>query len=275
MRFSFVIILFVTTVFYPSLSVAKMEMEIFEIHYMNAEELEGAVKVALSESGRVSVVKGANAIVVRDHSANMETVRKLLAQLDRRPAMFNITVEFVEEKRLKEMGFAVQWHVAGGGWSVGNIVSGSSGVAIKAGLLKFNGKKKQFIKIMERKQGKIFVGESVPFAEYVMRYGVNHGYVSSGVKFKDAGTGFLVSAVAIKGAKARISLKPEISYYDRENKSFTVNQALTEIVMDVPGTVVLAGSESSDNNFSAHFLSGISSVKKDGRMVMALTVLKE
>ncbi|VAX17009.1 hypothetical protein MNBD_NITROSPINAE01-1736 [hydrothermal vent metagenome] len=275
MRFSFTVILLLSTVFYPSLSVAKMEMEIFEIHYMDAEELEGAVKVALSKSGRVTVVKAANAIVVSDHSANIEMVKKLLARLDRRPVMFNITVEFVEERKLEELGLAVRWRIAGGGWKVGNITSGSSGATVRTDLLKFNGSQKQFIQIIERKQGKIFVGESVPFAEYVMQYGVNHGYISSGVKFKDAGTGFLVSAVAINGGKARINLKPEVSYYDHENKSFTVNQALTEIVMNIPGIVVLAGAENSDNNFSAHFLSGISSVKKESRMLMILTVLKK
>lgn len=253
-------------------------VEVFQIHYSTAADLENTVRGLLSEEGTVSVSAPTNALVVMDRPEMVERVRDLLARLDRRPKNIRVEVEFIEEKKLKESGMDVRWRAGGGGWSVGTLPQAPRhGLEsnFSAGTSRFNGKKKQFLRLMENRPGRIFVGEAVPFTEYYIGYGRRFGYISRNVTFKDVGTSFSVTARTAEKGKIEVTLDPEVSYYDGEKKNFDVKRASTSIVMDDPGTVALGGLDGQGDSFATNFLSGLEGSDSQSSFVMILTVRSE
>ncbi len=261
---------------------AKSEtvVEVFEIHYVKAKDVEGALRVILSKSGSLSITKAANIIVVRDYANNIEQMRKLLEVLDRRPKNIFITVEFVEINRLEELGADLKWRVTGAGWSVASIPSftgskSGAGVDIKAVESSFKGKRKQSLLLMENRPGKIFVGESVPITTYYYQYGLRRGYLGEATSFKNVGTSFVVTASTTRNKKIRLKIAPEVSYYDRGKQSFSVKNAETTALVDDPGTVVIASNESGGDTFSSNFLRNYNKKTGETKFVMILKARSE
>ncbi len=257
---------------------AQTTFEIFEIHYSDAGDLKNAVQAILSEEGKVSVNSASNSLIVKDRPKVLEQVRTLIARLDKKPKNIRISVEFIEESRLKELGVDVRWRVGGPGWTVGVMpFPMREGLAVdaKAARSGFKGRKKQSLLIMENRPGRIFVGEEVPFSDYYIQYGYKRGYITQNVRFKKAGTSFAVTARTIEGGKIRVILEPEVSYYDRERKSFTVKNAATTIIIDDPGTVAVASSDDKTNSFSVNFLRGLDRENSQSNFVMILSARSE
>lgn len=256
---------------YPGQGLAQTGFEIFEIHYSNAGEMESAVRVILSENGKVSVNVSSNALIVKDNPRVLRQVRQMIARLDKKPRNIRIDVEFIEKSSLREMGLNVKWRAGGAGWSVG-VIGGAQGATFSADLTArrsdFRGRKKQFLVIMENSPGRIFVGEEIPFSDYFFQYGRNHGYISRNTQFKSVGVSFSVRASVAESGKLRITLEPEVSYYDRKRKSFPVKNAATTLVMDDPGTMIIASSDTRDDSFSVNFLRGMD--KKDSKSEFAM-----
>lgn len=265
------IILFVA---YPGHSFAQSGFEIFEIHYSNAADMESAVKTLLSENGKMSVSVSSNSIIVKDNPRVLKQVGQMIARLDRRPKNIRIEVEFIEKSHLSQIGVDVQWRVGGAGWSIG-FIPGVKRDSISANLTAlqsdFKGRKKQFLVIMENRPGRIFVGEEIPFTDYFLQYGRNHGYITGNTRFKSVGVSFTVRVNSAENGKLRVILEPEVSYYDRKRNSFPVKNAATTIVMDDPGTVVIASADSGDDSFNVNFLRGIKKKKTKSEFAMILT----
>lgn len=249
-------------------------VEVFEIYYGQAGDMAGAVKLVLSPEGKMSVDESSNIIIVNDRPVNVEEARKLIKRLDRAPKNIRIEVEFFEEERINSLGLNLQWRVEGAGFAVATIPApGSPGAQVDVHQLLKNARstKKQFLRVMENQTGRIFVGESVPFAGYLVRY----GYIEKDVTFKNAGTSFVARAKTITGGKIALSLEPEVSSYDGGNNSFTVKNAATMIVLDDPGSVALGGVDSVEESFGGSFLQSAGGREANSRFVMVITVQSE
>ncbi len=252
--------------------------EVFEIHYSEAEKLQETVRPLLSEQGRVSVAPSTNALVVLDKPEVIQRIRWILAQIDRKPKQIRIQVDFVEKERLKEYITDVNWRAGKKGWSVGSPLGSHknhAGMGFSIGTQRQSSKKSQFLLLRENLPGRIFVGEEVPHASYYLQYGHRHGYLAPNVTFKKAGTSFSVTARRAGKGKLHINLQPEVSYYDREEKSFSVKNASTALVVDDPGTVVLGGSDGQDGYFNANFMRGVNNSNATSNFVMILKVRSE
>ncbi len=249
-------------------------VEVFEIHYSDAQELIESVASVLSDKGKVTVNSPSNTLIVVDTPAYIARARDLIARLDRRPKNIRIDVDFIEKEQLDKLGINVDWRISGPGWTVGNVPHDMEGVHVTGSVTSstLDSKKKQFLLLMEGHEGRIFVGESVPLTEYFFSYGYRYGYISRNVKFKDAGTSFVVTARSAGKGKMRVSLVPEVSYYDKKRETFIVKNAATEILMDDPGSVVIASSEGVSDSFSVNFLRGVDKEKSKSSFVMILSV---
>ncbi len=258
----------------------KTTVKIFEIYYTNAAELKDVVESLLGPEGKVTVNTSSNTLIVVDEPEVLKQVARVISSLDRKPKNIRITVEFVEKSRLKDLGIDVKWQAGGHGWSIGTFPGPSSGknleISANASTASSHSVKKQSLLIMEDKKGRIFVGKTVPFTEYYRQYGYNNGYISKNVTFKDAGTSFTVKARTIKkGSKIKITLEPEVSYYDREKKSFSVKNASTSIIISDPGMVVIGSQNDDKNSFNTNFMRGVSGRKSESSFVMILRVRSE
>jgi len=252
-------------------------VEVFEIHYSSAKEMEGAVRVLLSPKGRLSVDEKSSYIIVNDENENVEEIRALIARLDKAPKSMLVQVEFVEESHVKSLGADIKWRLDGTGWMIGSFPGQGSGLAASAGagLSGTKGTKKQFLRLLENRQGRIFVGSSVPHTDYFIRYGQGHGYITSNTVFKNAGTSFNVSAKTAPDNKIMISLEPEVSSYERGTNVFQVKNASVSALVDDPGTLVIGGNDEDKESFGVNFLSGLGGSSEKSRFAMILTVRSE
>jgi len=255
---------------------AQTVAEVFEIYYGRAEELEGAVRMMLSDQGKLSVNKSANMIIVSDRPEVIARIRELLTKLDRKPKNIDIAVEFVEKDNFSKAGVDIRWRAGGAGWSIATIPAPRGGTGVELGIKALSSKlkavKRQYLRLLERSYGKIFVGESVPFEEYFFQYGVNHGFIGKTTTFHDAGTSFSVTAVTLPQGRIKVELAPEVSYYDRKKGSFTVKNAATTVIMNDPGVMVIGAQKGEQNSFEGVFMSGASKGGSVSDLLMILSV---
>lgn len=260
-------------------ALAETIVEVFEVHYTDAEEIEGAVRIALSEEGTATVSRETNMIIVRDRPENIEIVRRLLAKLDKRPKNINVTVEFIEKESLNRVGVDIRFRAGGGGWSIATIPAPAAGRGVSAGVSAIHSslksRKRQTLKTLEGRPGRIFVGTSVAIVNYVYHYGLSHGYITRDTTFKNAGVSFSVTADTMPEGRIRVTIAPEVSYYDRQSGSFTVKDAAATVVLDDPGMMVIASTGGSADSFEANLLSGAAGEKSGTEMVMVLSVSSE
>lgn len=251
--------------------------EVFEIHYNSSKDVESAVRILLSPFGKMAVDESSGFIIVSDERENLNEIRALIAKLDRPPKTILVEVDFIEESQVKSFGVDIRWRVSGEGWTIGSIPVFTPGLSVDAGagLSEAKSAKKQFLRLLENRAGKIFVGESVPFTEYLFRYGANHGYLSANTVFKDAGTSFSITAKTVVGDQILVSLEPEVSYHDRTKNVFQVkNASLTAVVSD-PGSIVVGGNDTDFDSFGANFFSWFGGRAGNSRFVMILNVRSE
>lgn len=251
-------------------------VEVFQMRFSNAEDLEETVRGLLTEEGSVSANAPNNVLVVMDRPDNLEKIRALLTRLDQRPGTIVVEVEFVETGVSRSAGVDARWRTGGGGWSVGSLPSGR-GVAssLSAGASKSHSTKKQFLRLLENRPGRIFVGESVPFTEYFLQFGRRYGYIAESVVFKEAGTSFSVRARRAGEGMIEITLDPEVSYFDKKKESFIVKRASTSVLVSDPGTVAVGGMEGGEDSFTANFLRGAGGAASRSNFSMVLTVHSE
>jgi len=260
---------------HPGAGFAQASFEIFKIYYSDANELRSAVMSLLSENGKVSVNSSSNSLIVKDSPRVLRQVRQMIAQLDRRPKNIRIEVEFIEKTSLNKIGVDIKWRIGGAGWSVGVIPGGAVLADLTARRSDFKGKKKQFLVIMENRPGRIFVGEAIALTNYFFQYGYNHGYLTKDTQFKNVGVSFSVKANVAEEGKLRVTLEPEVSYYDRKRNSFPVTSSATTLVMSDPGTIIIASSDENSDSFSVNFLRGINKKESKSQFAMILTARSE
>jgi type II secretory pathway component GspD/PulD (secretin) len=252
-------------------------VEVFEIHYSSPKQMEGAVRMLLSPKGKMSVDESSSYIIVNDENENIEEIRALISRLDKAPKTMLVEVEFVEESHFKSLGADIKWRLAGTGWMIGSVSGQGSGLSasVRAGMSREKKTKKQFLRLLENRHGKIFVGESVPHMDYFIRYGQGHGYITSNTTFKNVGTSFNVTVKTAPDNKIMVSLEPEVSSYDRGSNVFQVKNAEVSALVDDPGTLAIAGDDGDKESFGVNFLSGLDGRAEKSRFVMILTVRSE
>lgn len=251
-------------------------VEVFQMRFSNATDWEETVRGLLTEEGSVSANEANNVLVVMDRPDNVEKIRALLTRLDQRPGTIVVEVEFVETGRSRKGGMDIQWRAGGGGWSIGSLPSGrgmASSMSSKAS--RSHSTKKQSLRLLENRPGRIFVGEAVPFTEYFLQFGRRYGYIAESVTFKEVGTSFSVKARRAGEGTIEITLDPEVSYFDKKKESFVVKRASTSVLVNDPGTVVVGGIDGEEDSFAANFLRGAAGTNSSSAFSMILRVRSE
>lgn len=273
----YALVICAVAVFWFTPASAGRMVEVFEIHYGSARDVAGSVRILLGPGGKLSVDESANYIIVSDEKKNVEEIRALIGRLDKPPKTIMAEVEFAQESAVKPFAVDIRWKVAGTGWMIGSFPGQGSGfpVSARAGMPGAMALKKQFLRLLENRPGKIFVGESVPSVEYFIRYGRGHGYITGSAVFKNAGTSFNVTAKTAPGNKIMVSLEPEVSSYEQGINIFQIKNAAVSAVVDDPGTLVIGGNEGEEESFGGAFLSGLDGREEKSRFLMILTVKSE
>lgn len=254
-------------------------VEVFDVHYSDANELVNVVDGVLSKEGIATVSSSSNSIIVRDYPANIAEVKKLLARLDKKPVTMLITVQFIEEEKAKKFTAGLSFRTSGRGWRVATIPSPSTdgiSVLLEAKTSNISGKKKQFIRILENREGTIFYGRQHPVVETSRHTYPGGGSVTSkNTTFKETGTSIKVTARIVENGKIMVSLTPETGRYNKGEKSFSVNRAETTVIVDDPGTIVIGGIDGGASSSGMGIPGGVKKREKTTHSVMILSVKSE
>lgn len=116
----------------------------------------------------------------------------------------------------------------------------------------------QFIVVTEGVEGKIFVGESVPYVTYYQDYLKQEGYLTSSITFRDVGTSLIVRARVIGPGQIEVTLTPEISYLTQDGRGSIAVQRMSTSVIVPEGQPLEIGGNISRSEFDSNFYRGAS-----------------
>jgi len=114
----------------------------------------------------------------------------------------------------------------------------------------------QFIVVSEGMEGRIFLGESVPYAVYYQNYLTREGYLVNqevGFQFKDVGTSLIVRARVLGEGQIEVTLTPEISYESQDGRRSIVVQRMSTSVIAPAGQSMEIGGNITQSEFSSNF----------------------
>ena len=250
-------------------------VKVFPIKNRFAEDLENSVQILLSPEGRLVVDKNTNSLIINDYSDNINAVADFLKEQDKLPQQVRIKINYVDDTDLKESGLSVRWQYRDSHWSVGNFAGGGSGLNINAILSARMGKRniigEQSLLLMSGYNGTISTGRSIAYRDWFYHYSMTHGYLTSGIIFKDVITGFTVSARVI-GNNINVEISPKISYMsDSGSGEIIFREAGTTVICKDGESVLIGSSSTSDENIVWNIFGGAQAEKISERFYIMLT----
>ena len=251
----------------------RVQARIFQIDYAKASELLPVAQAQLSAEGKISVAESANALIVVDTPEVLDRVSRVLRALDRKPANIKIEVRSLTKNQWERLGIKVSWRFAGDGWMFGSIPLPPGGAPLGLEALASSGqiesRKTQSILVMENRPGRIFTGNEYPINEKRLHVDRNNIYVTESTTFKPAGESLYVIAARAGDGKLKVTVAPESSHLDKETGAFNVNSSSTSVVIDDPGTLVIARSDGSTGGSSIDIpLGGHMSTEIQSRIII-------
>jgi hypothetical protein len=110
----------------------------------------------------------------------------------------------------------------------------------------------QFIVVREGAEGRIFIGEKVPYVAYYYDFLTREGYLAGSVAFQDVGTSLIVTARVV-GHEIEVTLTPEISYETQGGHGRIAVQKLSTSVRVPEGQSIEIGGNISKSEFNDNF----------------------
>lgn len=246
----------------------------FKVNFLKAEDLVQTLQTVLSPSGKIVASKTQNMLVVMDYPQNVDSVWKVLQELDRPQKNIRVSIEFVEESELEKINIDVDWLFRDKLWQVGTFGSSNPadqfGPSVDAELLETGvySLNRQFLLLQDGMEGRIFVGESIPFREVFSQF----GYIVPATNYRDVGSSFLVKPTLLADDRINIVISPEFSYATgKEPETIVVNQAVTEVKVLNGHPLILAGNKESSDDFSTRFLNTLRKEKSARNVLMIVT----
>ena len=257
---------------------SEPEVEVFQLGYVNAQEMETTVRALLSSSGKVTVNSRTNSLVVVDSPEVLRLVKKTLARLDAKPVNINIEVTFVEKSAFEKLSLKIAWRMAGDGWMIGSIPppAGGGPLAVDA-LLTIStseSQKKQSILVMENKPGRIFVGSEHPYTSTGIVVQRRGAYVTQNTEFKSVGTSLQVTASRTGDGRLAVSVEPESSQMEAGGV-VSAKRASTSVALDDPGTMVISRTDDDSSSSGINIPAGGEKSASTRSFVMILKVHSE
>jgi len=108
------------------------ELLILKPQFRSAAELLPALRAALGDGGTVALDERTDSLVLSGDAAALGRAKQALATLDVKPRTVFLRVQVIGADEYENLGAAVTWTVAGGGWRVGRLGDRATGVRAAA-----------------------------------------------------------------------------------------------------------------------------------------------
>lgn len=114
-------------------------------------------------------------------------------------------------------------------------------------------KSTQLLLVADGLEGRLFIGEQVPYAVWYQTYLYNEGYVTgTNIQFRNVGTSLIVTP-RITGNQIEVTLTPEISYETRDGRGTIAVTKLSSTVRVMNGQSIQVGGGARKTEFENNF----------------------
>lgn len=243
--------------------------EVIPIGYRDAQELIPILRPLVPRPGSVSGLY--NQLVVRTTPNNLAEIKRVVAELDRRPRNLLVTVRQSSRDELEREEAELSARIRHGDLSVrtgpayprsgGVIIGGNTGdsrvnLRLSQGSSLQQGRDLQQVRVLEGGQAFVDVGVSVPLLERDIVLSHGDVRVRDRLRYQDVGTGFYATP-RLNGERVTLEISP---YRSRFGANGVDNQAVSTAVTGRLGEwLELADSKQRDDRRS----SGIASYDRE------------
>jgi type II secretory pathway component GspD/PulD (secretin) len=234
------------------------EFKTYDIGFSDGSNATEIVKTVVGESGKVFYDPATRKLMVLASSNSHAAVAGIIRQLSVPPRNVNVAVRFLGQDDENQRSASIS---AQGGVVINNSGTHST-IRIQPNLAdrrtETSSNTRQQLLVASGRQASIFIGEEVPYIEWLMEYGRRYHYIEQQLSWQRVGATLVIEPVVIgDGPLIRIKLTPELSGLVDNNPYRTrfANVATEVTVSDgVPFTL---GGLSEKNEFYTRFLIGM------------------
>lgn len=233
-----------------------------EVYPLGMMDFELAVKIAteiVSNEGKLLPDKTGNRLIVLETDKRHAALQKALTKLNVPPKHVRIRVAFQEaaseSRRAIEVGaratvdgVSVRTGPKSGNSSV--TVLGDHSDATTSSLVE------QELLVISGGKARLFVGQEVPYADWFWSWGLQQGFWTGSVQWRDVGARMVVEPYVLD-RRVRIRLTPEFSYLlDGQRMTTAIETLTTEVIVEDGQEVDLGGLPTENREFTSRFLTG-------------------
>ncbi|MCC7519102.1 MAG: hypothetical protein IT578_07950 [Verrucomicrobiae bacterium] len=236
-----------------------------EVYPLGLTDFELASKVAaeiVSEHGKLFPDKPGNRLIILETDAHHAELRKALATLNAPLKHVRIQVVFLGRNARSERTVSVGGRTTEGEVTVrvGPPSRSTPSVAVHAGQTDTMASSlvQQELFVISGGQAKIFVGQDVPEADWFWSWGLQQGFWTGRVRWREVGASLIV-APYVMDRRIRLRLTPEFSYFlDGKRRVTAIETMTTEALVEDGQEVDLGGLSAENREFATRFLTGYS-----------------
>lgn len=249
----------------------QSRFEVYNLGFADAPSAVELVKAIIGPTGSVSLDEANHRLLVVATDEGHAQVANMMRKLNVPPRNVRIEVRFI--------GSSSQQNVGAGIGASGEIVrdEGITRTKIKVKphientTITSSSDVAQTLLVASGRQGFLRVGESVPYVDWFMDYGLQYGYLRQRINWKDVGASLIVEPTVMgEGPMIRIRLTPELSgLVDGNVYRTSFSRVATEVVVQDGQTFQIGGLDK-DNDFYSRFLIGFD--RSGGQQALNITL---
>jgi len=242
----------------------------YPVNYVKVEDVKAVVQEFLSPESKVSTMPKVSKLYVVATAEEHKMVETILSGTNKPRKNIMIEVRFVESGSLSDKGVSVG--IPGTTVYKDGKLQGS-GVHINARNQSGTSRTDtlQMLTVMDGTEGRLRVGESVPYLDWIVQYGHRHGYMEAAVNWRDVVSFLVVKAELVSDTHIRVQLTPELSgLVDGNPYRVKYRQAATEVIV-ANGSTIRIGGLNKDEDFYNRFLVGIGKSGSTSKLDITLT----
>jgi type II secretory pathway component GspD/PulD (secretin) len=235
----------------------QSRFEVYNLGFADAPSSVEMVKTIVGPTGSVSLDEANRRLLVVTTDEKHAQVANMMRKLDVPPRNVRIEVRFIESSNEKNVGA----DLGASAEIVRDEGITSTKIKVKPRIenttVAASSDVTQTLLVSSGRQGILRVGESVPYVDWLVEYGMRYGYLQQGVQWKDVGASLVVEPMVIgEGPMIRIRLTPELTGLADGNVYQTrFSRVATEVVVQDGQTFQIGGLDK-DSDFYSRFLIG-------------------
>lgn len=254
-------------------TVCPAEIQLIRVQNRDAAGLVPAVQILLSETGRVSVDRQTNSLIVKDTAEVLQTVRQAVTDMDLAPEQLTIHFRFDEQDLTSHKGGRVSARASGSDWSVGTADRDADGVSVRFENSKLNrDRQDEFsVTVLSGNTAYVRTGAKIPLANRWAYLTDRCVHMAETVNLETVDTGFEVRPTVF-GANVRLEIVPRIAQPDpHQGRTIRFTEASTVLVVPRGKWVSLSENTHGGNEVVGEILS-TGKTKSAGRRVLSILV---